>query len=158
MNIFVLHEDPKEAAKSLCDKHIVKMPLETAQMLCTALQSKGVQDSPYKPAYQKHPCTVWVSQSRANFNWTVEHGLELCAEYTRRYRRRHKCQDVIEWASGYFKRIPELGLTPFAQAMPEVYKNACVVTAYRAYYLGEKASIATWKSPGKTPEWFIGKE
>ena len=36
MNIFYIEKTPKEIAKNLCDKHIVKMPLESAQMLCTA--------------------------------------------------------------------------------------------------------------------------
>lgn len=35
MNIFVLSEGPVEAARMQCDKHVVKMIVETAQMLCT---------------------------------------------------------------------------------------------------------------------------
>ena len=43
MNIFVLHKNPIEAAKMACDKHVVKMILETAQMLCTVAHAHGFE-------------------------------------------------------------------------------------------------------------------
>lgn len=129
MNIFVVDPDPNKAAASLCDKHVVKMPLETAQMLCSVSWRFGVP-APYKQAYAKHPCTLWAGETLANWAWLVEHGIALCAEYERRY-------------------------TPFVQAMPVQYKQADdAVAAYRAYYLGEKASFACWKSPASPPEWW----
>lgn len=152
MNIFAVHENPRVAAYSLCDKHVVKMPLESAQMLCTVLEP--FEKGPYKPVFRKHPCTKWAAESKANFDWLVQHGIGLCEEYTRRYERRHKCQDVIEWAAQYAACLPALPLTPFAQAMPEVYKRPCSVSAYRAYYLGAKTYMATWKAPGAAPQWF----
>ena len=42
MNIFVLDESPVTSAQMQCDKHIVKMPLETAQMLCSVWHRYGV--------------------------------------------------------------------------------------------------------------------
>ena len=36
MNIFYLDRDPVIAAQMMCDKHVVKMILESAQMLSTA--------------------------------------------------------------------------------------------------------------------------
>ena len=36
MNIFYVDKNPETAAKMMCDKHIIKMILESAQMLCTA--------------------------------------------------------------------------------------------------------------------------
>lgn len=152
MNIFILDKDPKKAAKQQIDKHIVKMPLESAQMLCTALSSHGQSATPYKPTHKKHPCTIWASQNKANFNWLVEHGIALCEEYTSRYGKRHKCQDVIEWCSRNSSIIPEGGLTEFAQAMPDEYKSKDSVLAYRKYYKGEKSRIATWKQ--NKPSWY----
>ena len=96
MNIFVLDRDPKIAATMLCDKHVVKMIVETAQMLCTAASKLG-HDVPYKPTHAKHPCTLWVGESKSNWNWLLDHGLEMCSEYTLRYNRTHKTQAVIEW-------------------------------------------------------------
>jgi hypothetical protein len=95
---------------------------------------------------------LWAGANRSNFNWLIKHGIALCEEYTARYGKRHKCQDVIEWASTQAQLIPVGQLTEFAQAMPDVYKDSCAVTAYRAYYLGDKARIATWKR--NQPEWW----
>jgi len=152
MNIFVVDEDPEVAARQLCDKHVVKMILETAQMLCTVAHEQG-WNAPYKKAHPKHPCTLWAGKSAENWSWLIAHGLAMAEEYTRRYGRVHKSEAVIKWcatlpvqfAGGY-------GLTPFAQAMPEQYKNDCAVTAYRAYYHGEKAYFATWKT--EAPQWW----
>ena len=151
MNIFVLHEDPKTAAEMACDKHVIKMILETAQMMCTVVASHGY-DTPYRPTHAKHPCTIWLSESRTNWNWLVDYGLALCAEYTKRYGKVHKSQSVIHYCRDADISLPRTKLTPFAQAMPPQYKNECPVTAYRAYYMGEKANFATWKT--QTPNWW----
>lgn len=138
----------------LCDKHIVKMILETAQMLCTVAHANGHVDTPYRPTHKNHPCTKWVNESKANWDWLVEHGEEMCREYTRRYGRDHKSRLVIEWCKTS-KAAPtkSIGLTPFAQAMPEQYKQDEAVEAYREYYRGEKATIAKW-GYSNTPDWW----
>jgi hypothetical protein len=152
MNIFVVDQNPVTAACQLCDKHVVKMILETAQMLCTVAANQGHANTPYRATHPKHPCTLWAAKSADNWSWLVQHGLAMCGEYTRRYGRTHKSEAVILWCARLTMGFPESGLTPFAQAMPEQYKNECAVTAYRAYYHGEKASFATWKS--EVPQWW----
>ena len=153
MNIFVLDKDPQIAAEMACDKHVVKMILETAQMLCTAARARGAW-APYGATHKGHPCTKWAGASLGNWKWLIEHGEALCGEYTKRYGKCHKSSSVI----GYCKVLKldfandEQQRTPFAQAMPDKYKDACVVTAYRNYYMGEKASFATWKT--KKPDWW----
>ena len=138
------------AARQQCDKHIVKMCLETAQMLCTALHHHGVE-AEYKPTHINHPCNVWVRENRSNFMWLCLHGVELCREYTSRYKKIHKCESVIWSAKWEAEKLPEGGLTPFAQAMPDQYKNTCAVEAYRNYYTNEKLTLATWKR--NKPDW-----
>ena len=155
MNIFVLHEDPHMAATMMCDKHVVKMILETAQMMCTVVAAHG-HNTPYRPTHAKHPCTLWAAQSRANWDWLIEHGMSLCDEYTERYGKVHKSQYVIEWCAMKHIDLPEVPQTPFAQAMPPQYKNDCAVTAYRAYYMGEKARFATWKT--EAPDWWMNND
>ena len=152
MNIFVVDRDPVVAAQQLCDKHVVKMILETAQMLCTVAHNQG-HIAPYRKTHPKHPCTLWAGASAANWTWLLQHGLAMCAEYTRRYGRVHKSEEVILWCARLRMRFPASELTPFAQAMPPQYKSECAVTAYRAYYHGEKAKFATWKS--EVPTWWI---
>ena len=151
MNIFVLHNDPSTAAQMQCDKHVVKMILETAQMLCTVAHGKDFV-APYKATHKNHPCTLWAALSVQNWNWLVDHGLALCAEYTKRYGKIHKSQQHIEWCQQIPITLPSIGLTPFAQAMPVEYKDSCAVTAYRAYYHGEKARFAKWKT--QPPSWW----
>jgi len=151
MNIFILDNDPIKAAQMQCDKHVVKMILESAQMLCTIATQQGFV-APYRPTHAKHPCTIWTAESRQNWDWLITHALALCAEYTSRYGKTHKSQQHIEWCKSLNISLPVVGSTPFAQAMPEQYRNSDPVKAYRAYYKGEKARFATWKS--ETPSWW----
>ena len=157
MNIFVLDEDPKLAAIFCLDKHIVKMPLETAQILCTVAYKRGF-DAPYKPTHQSHPVTLWTGKSSANWNWLCDHGLALSKEYTARYKKTHKCETIIRNMQQLTSKIWKDNLlaaqhTPFEQCMPDQYKRANAVDAYRAYYIGEKSKFATWKM--NKPSWFI---
>ena len=161
MNIFAVHPDPRVSAQMLCDKHVVKMPLESAQMLCTALDRHGVQlpyiadgGWAYRPCYQKHPCTLWAGDTRANYKWLTHHALEMCEEYTRRYSKRGKWQSVIERAAEMADLIPDGRLTTHATAMPEEAKDSrCPHRSYRSYYRQHKGDIATWKHT-QTPRWF----
>ena len=151
MNIFVLHEDPHIAATMACDKHVVKMILETAQMLCTAARARGGW-APYSATHKSHPCTIWAGKSKSNWEWLVQHGKALCAEYTKRYGKAHKSETIINYCGELNLQFELQEQTPFAQAMPPQYKNECPVAAYRAYYMGEKAGFATWKT--QTPDWW----
>ena len=78
-----------------CDKHVVKMVLETAQMLSTAARKRGFELG-YKSAYPKHPMTKWISESPNNYSWAIQHGLALGTEYQLRYHRVHKSHEVIK--------------------------------------------------------------
>ena len=90
MNIFIVDKHPSAAAKMLCDKHIVKMPLETAQMLCSVWHRYGFGGKvKYKEAYKNHPCTLWAGDSEDNYGWLLQQGMELGEEYTSRYNKTH---------------------------------------------------------------------
>jgi hypothetical protein len=159
MNIFVVDNDAAQSAYDLCDQHVVKMPLETAQMLSSIvqLQRTDVQDFLYKPTHTRHPCTLWVGASEANFAWTIEHGIALCEEYTRRYYRTHASERIIRLCSGIFDNglitFANSALTKFVQAMPEPCKNECPITGYRAYYLNHKIAWARWNRGSTRPAW-----
>lgn len=154
MNIFVLDKNPRIAAQMACDKHVIKMILETAQMLCTVAWRQDIP-AHYRSTHKNHPCTLWASKSQGNWDWLIKHGLALCAEYTKRYGKIHKSQRIIEHCSKFALKFDRREQTPFAQAMPPQYRHECAVTAYRAYYHGEKASFATWKTD--KPKWWRGK-
>jgi hypothetical protein len=152
MNIFVLGKDPVLAAQNQCNKHIVKMVLETAQLLCSPFEAGT---APYKRTHFNHPCAIWVRQSRDNFLWLCKHGKALSDEYTYRYRKNHKSLAVISWCEERVDNLSFLnnGMTPFPQAMPSQYKRDDPVEAYRAYYIGEKKSFAVW-SQRLPPSWW----
>lgn len=154
MNIFVLDEDPAIAARMACDKHVVKMVLETAQILSTVCHKYG-QDVGYKPTHQNHPCVLWAGETRDNFLWTLSHGLALACEYTRRYACRHKSEAVLSNVFWTRLHLPLEGpLSPFMQVMPPQYRGSNAVEAYRAFYIGEKSRFAKWEKGRDAPEWY----
>jgi hypothetical protein len=160
MNIFVLSLDPKEAAQYHCDKHVVKMILETAQLLCTTHRvvdgdARSDELGFYRPTHKNHPCSVWLRQSSANYAWALSLLQNLLTEYTNRYSKIHKVE-----RSGLFKslcvqpfNIATGELSAFPQAMPDQYRCIDPVVAYREYYKGEKVRFAKWKL-GDIPAWF----
>lgn len=152
MNIFVLDDTPEKSARCQIDKHVVKMPLESAQMLCSALHRHGIDDAPYKATHQNHPCTVWAGDNVSNFLWLVRHGLALCFEYSSRYEKTHKCQPIIGWCAAQSYKLPDGSLTDHALAMPDAYKSHSAIESYRKYYMMEKLHIATWKQ--NKPDWW----
>ena len=152
MNIFVLHESSLTSANHMCDKHIVKMPVETAQMLSTihrvldgeeyvdySKTGRRIKrwthwldgDMPdrkflYHATMVNHPCTIWARETLGNYMWLVYHGKQLCREYTRRYGRRHASESIIEFCHESWPENIDQDtyhkVTPFAQAMPDEYK------------------------------------
>jgi hypothetical protein len=155
MNIFFLDEDPTLSAQYHVDKHVVKMILETAQLLCGVhhVTSQITDQVPYKLSHKNHPCAIWARTSLSNYLYLCELGLELCKEYTYRYGKRHKSQEVIEWCLIYKPNVPDVEFTEPAMAMPDEYKVGDVVQSYRNYYMGAKSGFATWKNRQK-PFWF----
>ena len=155
MNIFVLHLDPKTAAEQHCDKHVGKMLLETVQMLSTARQRHGL-DAPYREVHTKHPCTIWAGDSVQNFKWLYQLGLSLDDQFKKRFGKQHKSGLALRECADGLDALPDNGLTQRPQAMPVEYKNDDPVTAYRKYYLAEKARFAKWERGVPSPSWWPG--
>jgi hypothetical protein len=173
MNIFVLDEDPAKAARDLCNKHVVKMIIESAQILSTVYRlameerwnfpAKDAERCPrlYKATHIHHPVTQWVRSSVHNTDWLWQHLLAIESEYNARYNPRrekqHKSGAVIRALSGHrLKGHGDWRLhTPFVQCMPEQYQSQDnAVAAYRAFYRGEKARFAKWRPHAIEPSWW----
>jgi hypothetical protein len=155
VNIFVLDSTPERSARYHCDQHVIKMILESVQILCTALYQHGVS-TPYKPTHVKHPCVVWASASYGNFLWLKKLTLALNREFKYRYGKStdHLSISVLKQLDGL--TYADKGMTPFAQAMPEQYRVPDdPVRAYRAYYIGEKLKFAKWRRR-RRPFWLRG--
>ena len=140
-----MHEDPRKAAEYQYNKHVVKMILESAQMLCTAHHHYGNGDNvPYKKAHYNHPSTIWTRQNSRNYYWLYHHMLALGNEYTKRYNKTHltisKCWQPLQFVP---KGMPLGGpITQPPQAMPDEFKRDCAIHAYWLYYVYDKKHIA----------------
>ena len=175
MNIFYLDENPCESAKLHCDKHVVKMIVEYAQLLSTAhrvLDGEMYIDSSsgrkikrwrhpetqmeaklYKASFVNHPSAVWVRESRLNYRWLANLWLHLCTEYEYRYKRVHKtfdklrfCLDRIPYKIDWYQMFTEI-----PQCMPDDVKAGNPVDAYQNYYVQYKKDFAKW-TDRPTPE------
>jgi hypothetical protein len=164
MNIFALHKDPETAARYHCDTHVVKMILESAQLLCTAhrvLDGDHVANAlgMYKATHKNHPSAIWARQTDGNYRWLWKLLMELCHEYTHRYGKVHKVQrdGLADTLYTPPRLIPMGRRTEFSVAMPEEYRSADPVESYRRYYAGAKRSIAKWNKTRPSP-WFMDSE
>ena len=147
MNIFFLDKNPKICAEYHCDKHVVKMILESAQMLSTAYQRhSGKEEKVYKPAYPKHPMTIWVGDSIQNFGWTLLLGNWLGCEFERRYNKMHKSMKIINYFIDFNltwkDKLPKKNFTTPPLCMPDEFKCEDYIQAYRNYYINKKKSFA----------------
>lgn len=148
MNIFYLSKNPTTAALFQCDKHVVKMILETAQMLCTAHHINGTDldvDDLYKVAHRNHPSTIWARTSEKNYDWLYKHFIALCNEYFHRYKKIHatdrKLRCLLAQKPKYF---PQTAFSHPPQCMPDTYKSSSTVEAYRNYYYYDKRRFAKY--------------
>jgi hypothetical protein len=178
MNIFAVHNNPIISATQLCDKHVVKMIVESCQLLSTAhrildgyqttvpnkngkprkvykLRDPEMESKLCKFVMPNHPCAIWTRESTSNYMWLAKHTLGLCSEYTTRYGKVHSMEPL---AMLLHERLPENipidVLTEFVQAMPTQYKMPNPILGYRYYYCYEKSRFATWKSI-KRPDWYV---
>ena len=170
MNIFVLAESPTLAARYHDDVRLPKMVVELYQQLGSAVRRHGATDeqmpltqkgTPLKGGYHNHPCTRWVGDSLANFFWAHRHAMALCHEYTSRFGKVHSCQAGIVKLLDLSVLIPSGTLTPFAQAMPDEYRDDSAVAAYRRYYHSKADSKGgvRWdryvEVHGRLPGWWM---
>ena len=145
MNIFYLDEDLRKCAELHCDKHVVKMILEYAQLLSSACRVSGL-DVGYKLTHKNHPCAIWTRASESNYLWLVDLAHHVNEEYKYRYGHtcNHKSFDLI--CELPLPELPKLGWTEPPKCMPDEFKVPSVIKSYHNYYKGAKANIATYKN------------
>ena len=155
MNIFYLSRDPVEAAKLQCDRHVVKMILETAQLLSTAHVELDGDQVAYKATHKNHPSAVWVRSSARAYGWAFAHLVSLGNEYLKRYGKVHKTIAEHADALGVLpKAIPKVDFTDPPQCMPDDCKRDDAVLGYQVYY-NYKAD--DWDARGIPMRWY-GRE
>ena len=177
MNIFVTDRCPIQSAQNLPDKHVVKMPLETYQMLSIIYsdwyygvgkihRTNGTPYATSNGAFRNHPCTQWAAANQYNLAWLIAHGIALCNEYNARYNKRHACYDPIIEAVAIYDRCFDLPVSQayhkvvdFTRAMPESIKFDTTIDTITAYkqYLNTKPWLATnyLRIPSRKPSFII---
>ena len=160
MNIFFLHHVPQIAASYHCDKHVVKMIVETAQLLATAHHEHGNgHNVTYKPTHKNHPSAVWARESVSHYMYLTDLGRTLCKEFKRRYGKEHKCHALFSgelmYAPPAMRKLPMTWRVP-PQCMPDEYKCDDTVQAYRAYYKYKQSimDMKWYKTAAGAPAWF----
>ena len=172
MNIFYLDEDPFVCAERMCDQHITKMPLESAQILSTAhrvLDGNLVvgetktgrkakrwvlpedDDKYYLAAYVNHPSTVWARQSSEHYTWLYEHFRALCLQFFERYQHHHSSWNRLKFSLAKLpQNIKDNGFVAPPQCMPDVYKHSNTIIAYNLYYASK---FTDWCAKGRPMRW-----
>lgn len=163
MNIFYTDRNPVIAARQLPDKLAVKMPVEACQMLVSACKRHGIEPNVitkagtiHKGGYHKHPSTVWAGDTLSNAAWTLAWGLELCAEYTKRYGKTHFAEGQLNTLAASLRHIPVGPLTPPALAMPDECKVADPVESYKnciRLKVAQKPDSFVWRKGTEAPSW-----
>jgi hypothetical protein len=178
MNIFYLDHDPKTCAEYHCDKHVVKMIIEYAQLMSTAhricdgqeyidLTANGRKIKRWrlpddreqrlmKASHINHPSNVWARANHLNYKWLYEMWVHLLDEYTYRYGKVHACARLKDDLAKLPEKIPVgLSETEPTPAMPDDCKIPNnVLASYHKYYNEKKTRFARWtKRPA--PNWYI---
>ena len=176
MNVFVTEQCPYKSAEVLPDKHIVKMPLETCQMLAVVYSKwyfnwgdellHKKDGSPYntkKGAFRGHPCTVWAAEDINKTAWLIAHGVALCYEYWKRYDKIHSCSKTIQEARQVFTKQTKKDLSihkdvkDFAFAGPDEFKYDTSIDIFTQYkkYIASKPWVKDnyLRIPDRKPSW-----
>lgn len=179
MNIFYVDSDPVVAAQSLFDTHVVKMIVESAQLLSTAHRIlDGIEtieynkagsrmrrwhfpegdireEILYKSTHFNHPSAIWVRESCANYQWLFQHWIALMQEYTHRYGKNHASERLI----CYLANSPSnISIKPFRQVTPAMDDAYIIckdsIINYRNYYIKSKMSLMAYTNR-QPPLWLV---
>lgn len=154
MNIFATSPCPIKSAQALDNKRCVKMCLETAQLLASAIQLNGGRAT-YKLTHKHHPATIWTATNKANYRWTLRHFAALCREYTRRYGKVHKSSRYMREFIEGIECLPEGDdMTPFVncaanKSLGISYKHVDDVHMAYQLYLNDR-----WDNDKREPQWY----
>jgi hypothetical protein len=184
MNIFYLDKDPTKCAEMHNDKHVIKMILESCQLLSTAhrvldgvqvegktasgrkktiwkLDDAQLDTQLYSATHINHPSAVWARQSKENYQWLALLLANLCFEYTYRYGKVHKCQEIGLVALLLLAVPQNISNNPFTEPTPAMPDDVKVIgnslSSYRNYYMKNKTHLASWQgkiNSRPVPEWY----
>jgi hypothetical protein len=166
MNRFIIDHTPEAIAQSLCDKHVVKMPLEEAQMLSTVVRQLDPDYADkyglYRVAHKNHPCTLWAGMSRSNYLYSLHLFRAMLHEYTHRYGKYHASERLLPALSDATWMLDDVGMTDHPECFGEhVHLRShepWPVESYRKFYKTKQQRFHMVWSSRPVPEWFEDKD
>ena len=156
MNIFTTNICPIISAQNLDDKRLIKMVLESAQLLSSAifLNSDIIYDDIYKPTHLKHPCTIWASLNSSNWDWLFSHFQALCQEYTYRFNKKHKTANLLVTLAQYTKCLTRTdNLTPFPNCTKSQILQVDFTTISNVHGAYQQYLVTKWINDRSKPHW-----
>lgn len=145
------------AAQYQCDKHVVKLIVESAQLLSTAHHEKNsnkeLLDRIYKSTHKNHPCSIWVREDLSHYKWLVEHALSLCWEYTYRYNKIHKTENILNILKNNTPNLSDSNFIEPPKCMPDEFRLEDTVESYRNYYRFKRETINFKYTKRQEPYW-----
>lgn len=164
MNVFYLDKDPQRCAQAYYDRHVVKMILETAQMLSTAhrVVDKDVLSNEYnlvlyKKTHENHPSSRWVRESFENYVWAYRLLSFLCQEYTYRYGKKHATERLLPILCYAPEELESSKFTAPPSVMPVEYQiSDSSLVNYRNYYINGKYALQKY-TRRESPNWLLTK-
>jgi hypothetical protein len=162
MNLFVLDRMPEIAAQYNCDAHVRKIILEATEMMGCAYDDGYFAPWPWvsKSKFVNHPMTIWVRESRQNFDWTIQHAYALCDEFEYRFGKRHKCRDYIDWIAMNIPidNLENSGRTDWPRCFGNFKDDISItnnaVEDYRNYYKIAKRHLIKY-TRREIPFWYV---
>ena len=162
MNRFLISYTPDLIAKELCDKHVVKMPLEEAQMLCTVVRKYNNEYADkhglYRAVHQKHPCTIWAGMTSSNYRYALAMFDAMCKEYTYRYGKTHASYRLYNALKDAEKYVPDGYVTSHPECFSEHTHLKChqnwPIVGYRKFYKTKKDRFKMVWTKRPVPYWF----
>jgi hypothetical protein len=131
----------------MTNKHVVKMIVESAQLLSTAhhvLDGDNAVKGIYKKTHANHPSAVWTRESIGNYMWLRDHALALLNEYGLRYHKlpsNHATFNVVMTLKNPpIHMANNFNLTPMRVAITNKAHvvDGDPIQSYRNYYIAEK--------------------
>jgi hypothetical protein len=156
MNIFTTNICPIISARNLDDKRLIKMVLESAQLLSSAifLNRDIIYDDIYKPTHLKHPCTIWTALNRANWNWLFFHFQALCQEYTYRFNKKHKTASLLVTLAQYTECLIKTDvITPFPNCTKSQTLQVDFTSISNVHDAYQQYLVAKWLNDKSKPHW-----
>jgi hypothetical protein len=155
VNIFCTDECPIQSAYDLDDKRVIKMIVETGQLLSTSVSFfisnelyEEKKDLLYKSCFINHPCNIWARESYSNFLWLYIHGLTLLQIYEKTYNKKHKSGKLYEAISSLIEKNQKITEYPISFCDCTEYKDRIDLSVHERY---RKFMILKWSERDKTP-------